>query len=386
MKSVLIFVSSYLPGYKAGGPIRSIANIVDHVGDECRFHIVTSDRDSGDTTAYPGVMVGHWQKVGRAEVYYESATRMSFLSLRRLICSTPHDTLYLNSFFAYHATIKPLILRRLNLIPRKTTIVAPRGEFSTGALRLKRVKKQFYLRIADILGLYRGITWQASSKHEEDDIRRCFGLQAAVIVAPNLPSPVDKVVVPPVGTRVKSAGSLKIIFLSRIVRKKNLDYALKSLQKIQGEIQFNIYGPLEDQKYWAECQKEIELLPGNIKVTYCGSVIHEEVEKIMSEHDLFFFPTLGENFGHVILEAFCASCPVLISDQTPWRGLESMGGGWEFPLEEAGKFQRVLQQCVDMDKEEHEKLSQCAGNYGALVSTDYDVVAQSRKLFSTVVD
>jgi glycosyltransferase involved in cell wall biosynthesis len=38
-------------------------------------------------------------------------------------------------------------------------------------------------------------------------------------------------------------------------------------------------------------------------------------------------PTLNENFGHSILESFCAGCPVIISDQTPWNGLQAIKVG-----------------------------------------------------------
>jgi glycosyltransferase involved in cell wall biosynthesis len=39
------------------------------------------------------------------------------------------------------------------------------------------------------------------------------------------------------------------------------------------------------------------------------------------------FPTLGENFGHVIAESLSASCPVICSDQTPWNDVLAAGGG-----------------------------------------------------------
>ena len=44
---ILSFAGHYLPGYKAGGPIRSIANMVDQLGDEFDFRIVAGDRDLG---------------------------------------------------------------------------------------------------------------------------------------------------------------------------------------------------------------------------------------------------------------------------------------------------------------------------------------------------
>jgi len=102
-----------------------------------------------------------------------------------------------------------------------------------------------YLRIARVLGLYRGIIWQASSKFEEDDIRRWFGKDVPVLVAPNLPPVVhseDKLT----ARRQKIPDSLKVLFLSRISRKKNLEGAIKMLKGLKGDVQLNIYGPLED--------------------------------------------------------------------------------------------------------------------------------------------
>ena len=105
----------------------------------------------------------------------------------------------------------------------------------------------------------------------------------------------------------------------------------------------------------------------------------------MREHDLFFLPTLGENFGHVILEAFCAGCPVLISDQTPWRDLQGKGIGWDLPLDRPDLFQDVLQNCVDMNSLEYVKWSDRAREYGFQVTTGDKVVEQNRQLFQYAV-
>ena len=381
---VLTFVGYYLPGYKAGGPIRTIANLVDRLGGEFQFKIVTADRDFEDTKAYPGIKVDGWNRVGRADVCYMSLNRRSLRDFRRVLYSTKYDVLYLNSFFSPHFTIKPLLLRRLQLIPDKPLILASRGEFSPGALELKSLKKRVYLWAAKAFGLYRGVIWQASSKHEEADIRQWFGKDVPVVVAPDLPPVIhsaDKL--PPKSG--KSEGRLNILFLSRISRMKNLDGAFKMLSGLKGRVQFDIYGPMNDKVYWAECRKVISNLPENIKVRYCGSVAHDEVAAVMREHDLFFLPTLGENFGHVILEALVAGCPVLISDQTPWRGLEEKGVGWDLLLGQPEKFQSVLQKCVDMDQNEHANLSKRAREYGLQVTKDDGVVEQNRRLFYKTV-
>jgi glycosyltransferase involved in cell wall biosynthesis len=273
----------------------------------------------------------------------------------------------------------------MQLVTDKPLILAPRGEFSLGALRLKSIKKRLYLCVAKAFGLYRGVIWQASSEHEETDIRRRFGRDVPVAVAPDLPSMVHSVdgLLP---KNEKSEGCLKIVFLSRISRMKNLNSALEMLEGLKGKVKFSIYGPIEDKAYWAECEKIIYCLASNIEVRYYGSVAHDKVGTVLSEHDLFFLPTLGENFGHVILEALCAGCPVLISDQTPWRDLENKGVGWDLSLSKLEQFQVVLQRCIDMNDEEYMKWSKKAREYCREVTEDEGVVEQNRKLFSGLIE
>lgn len=184
---ILTSVGYYLPGYKAGGPIRTLANMVDRLGDEFWFKIVTADRDFKDTKPYPGIKVDGWNRGGKAEAYYMSPKRRSLRDFKRLFCSTKYDVLYLNSFFSPDFTIKPLLLRRLRLIPDRPLVIAPRGEFSPGALGLKSLKKRVYILVAKAFGLYRSALWQASSEHEEADIRHWFGSEIRVVIAPDLP-------------------------------------------------------------------------------------------------------------------------------------------------------------------------------------------------------
>jgi glycosyltransferase involved in cell wall biosynthesis len=117
-------------------------------------------------------------------------------------------------------------------------------------------------------------------------------------------------------------------------------------------------------------------------VRYEGEIEHERVRQVFAEHDLFLFPTLGENYGHVIFEALASGCPVLISDQTPWRNLESEGVGWAIPLAETERFQSVLQQCVEGDSEWHTALSSRAQIYAVKHASDPVAIEANRKLFN----
>lgn len=378
--NIIIFSDYYFPSYSAGGPIRSTSNIVEQLGEEFHFKIVTRDRDLGDCTHHSGIVANTWHSVGKAQVFYLSPKNLSLKTFRHLIRSINPDIIYLNSFFSPVFTIKPLFLQRLGLIPNIPVIVAPRGEFSTGALAIKSFKKHIYLKTSKMLGLYRNVFWQASSEYEEKDIRHWFENCREVIVAPNIPSSI-------MGLRTtlsnhkKIAGNLKIVFLSRISRMKNLSGALMMLKELNGKLQFDIYGPLEDVNYWIECKKIMNLLPDNIKVQYMGAVEHNKVNNVIREYDLFFLPTLGENFGHVILEALVAGCPVLISDKTPWRDLEEKNLGWDLPLNYPEKFNEVLQKCIDMNEQEYNIFSKRAHKFGSKIIEDKTSLNLNRKLF-----
>jgi glycosyltransferase involved in cell wall biosynthesis len=384
--TVLTFVACYLPGYKSGGPVRTIANMVRHLGDEFDFWIVARDRDAFDTKSYSGVKVDDWNTVGKAQVFYASPGFMTIKNISRLIRQIPHDVLYLNSFFNFRFSILPLVARRFGLLPDKPVILASRGEFSQGALGLKARKKQIYLSSANTLGLYNNMIWQASSEHEVNDIKREMGKRIQKIsIAPDLPSAVPQLPVMQQCSDTHSDCPLKIIFLSRISPMKNLDYALGVLAQVKAEIQFDLYGIVDDQEYWRQCRDLIEGLPENIRVEYKGCIVHEKVFEIFSQYDLFFLPTKGENFGHVIYESLSAGTPPLISDQTPWRDFEEKGVGWVLSLDDMGAFVRTIEQFVRIDCKSRCAMRERARQYAVEVNQNSAVLQANKDLFLTAL-
>ncbi|ACM20487.1 glycosyltransferase [Geotalea daltonii FRC-32] len=349
---ILTLVGFYLPGYKAGGPLRTIANMVEHLNDY-EFWIITRDRDLGDESPYEEIKPDKWQRVGNAMVHYLSPERCTIRRLAVLIAETSYDVLYINSFFDPFFTVRPLLARKLGLLPNKPVIIAPRGEFSEGAIKIKRHKKHLFIKLAGLIRLYANVVWHASSTHEAQDVLRVLGMGSGTIhVALDLPSR-KSLIASGVSPQAESADAVtRVVFLSRISPKKNLDYALKALSKVKQKILFNIYGPAEDQSYWNRCQETISQLPANISVKYWGAVHPDQVSSIFNAHDLFFFPTRGENYGHVIAEALSVGTAVLLSDQTPWRDLQSEHLGWDLPLENIDEFARIIEEYAIMPIEE----------------------------------
>lgn len=379
---VLTLVAYYLPGYKSGGPVRTIANMVEHLGDHLDFRIITADRDSFDTRPYPGVRVNAWNEVGKAQVYYAAPSSLSFFAIRRLILDTPHDVLYLNSFFTARFTVLPLLVRKFGGLPYRPTVLAPRGEFSGGALALKSWKKQLYIRASRLLGLYGNLNWQASSAFEAEDIKRMMGSVARSIQnAPDLSAPVTQSNEEKTPLLDDLTRPLRVVFLSRISPKKNLDFALQVLETVAVPVKFNIYGLADDEAHWQYCQELMTHLPGHITATYHGLVHHDDVAKVLMTHDLFFLPTRGENFGHAIFEALAAGVPPLISDQTPWQDLDEAGVGWVRPLNDASAFKGVVEQLAQTSPVERIGQRQRARQYARNLAENSAVMRQNLDLF-----
>jgi len=380
--TILTFVAWYLPGFKAGGPLQSIANLVDRLGDEFTFRIVTGDRDMGDTKPYPDIRPGTWQQVGKAQVCYLSPELQRLRPIARLLQDTPHDVLYLNSFFTPRFTTLPLLARRLGLAPRCPTVIAPRGEFSEGALALKTRKKRVFMAASRATGLHSGLTWQASTEHEAADIRRTMGPVAPDIrVASDLPRRVP----PTAQMAQRNPGEpLRVVFLSRISPKKNLLFALEVLAQVRVPVTFSIYGPKEDADYWHRCEEAIKALPPNVRAHYCGRLDPAQVIPTLRAHDLFFLPTLGENYGHVIAEAFQAGLPVLLSDQTPWRGLQEAGIGADLLLGDTTPFTRYIETFAKMPPDEHEVMQRNVAKRTAEITDVSQDLCANRNLFNLV--
>jgi glycosyltransferase involved in cell wall biosynthesis len=390
---VLVFVGSFLPGEKSGGPIQSIAGLLEALGSEFEFRVVTSGHDLGERDPLSGIEVDVWQNRHGGSILYLSRGVSRFRRIVETLRGGEYDLIYLNSFFSGEFSVLPLFLRKLGLGSRVPVILAPRGEFSPGALGIKHRRKATYLVLVRAVGLYAGVWWQASNEREGGEILSVlhadresksgdFGTPE-VFVATDIPRREAR---RPFPMRLpKRAGELNLVLVGRIARMKNIDGAIRMLGGLSGTVNLTICGPFEDSRYWKECEEEIGRLPANISVRYVGQVAHEEIGETFARADFLFLPTRGENFGHAIRESLVAGCPVLISDRTMWRNLEAQGGGWDLPLEDEAAFRRILQYCVDMNAERHSRLVASTLAVGRKIAADETAVEEHRRLFREVL-
>lgn len=375
---VLVLTDWYLPGFKAGGPIRSVANMVTALAREFEFSILTSDRDMGDPARYPGIEAGRWQLRDRHRVLYLPRGRLdTYPSMLRVLREVSPDILHVNGLFSPLFSILPLAARRLGR-GHGRCLIAPRGMLGAGALQIRPTKKRAFIAAARTTDLYRATIWHATSDMEAAEIRAVIGPRAEIRVAPNLP---DARPDPGPLKPAKRPGSVRFCFFSRVSPKKGLREALQMLASVDGDVGLDVIGPVDDPAYWRACQAEMARLRPLIKVSYVGAVEPARVHETLAGYHFLILPTWNENFGHAIIDALAAGCPVIISDQTPWHQLEAQEAGWTIPLADRARFVAVMRECVAMDDELFTRRSRAAVAFAAQVATDPAALASNRALF-----
>lgn len=331
---VTIGLSAYSEESGASGPIQSIKAMTLGLKDEFSFKIIArrlgrapvvrvKARNYSD--GYADVEVRHFHPlIGRAIWDFWRADRS--------------DVIMLNSFFDPYMTTPTLLIKRLGNLRRRPIIISPRGEFSPGALAIKRMRKQAFLSLAKRLGLYKDVWFHATSLQEAEDIRRQNIQSKGVLIAHDTSMMFDR----PEDYVSEPGAPLRIVFVSRIVPIKNLEFALRVLARLDVQASFDIFGPIADQATWRACERLISTLPAHIHARYRGVLPHSEVCRTVSRYDVFFLPSRGENFGHVIHESLLSGTPALISDRTPWIGLDEKCAGWTLPLLDEEAFADAL--------------------------------------------
>lgn len=380
--TILIFSDWFTPAFKGGGPIRSVVNMVERLKDDFDIYVFTRDRDLHDTLPFQDIKTDQWIEADGFKVQYYSPGKLNLRKVKSLLNEIQPDKIYLNSMFSN--MLYPL----LTAASSGKIILAPRGMLKTSALAVKPIRKFLYLSLLKTLGIEKQICFHATSEEEAKDIKRVFPLANNIRVAANLPVRVSDQLT----SITKSSGELKLIFVGRIHPIKNLLFLLEAVESLfidnknsvpnDLHLQLTIAATVDDNDYWNKCQQAIARLQQYISLNLHIDCPHDHVMNLLSSSHLFVLPTEGENFGHAIFEALAVGCPILISDQTPWRDLQSSNAGFDLPLSDRSGFTEAMKTFANMDNQEWQQYRK--GAVG--LALKYEQLTDSSKNYSNLFE
>ena len=459
---IFVCIESYLPGTLGGGPVRALANLIEHFGEAHTFFVFTRNHDYLTAESYAGISPNTWQPQASASVYYCGAVHPEHALAEQLSALQP-DWIYLNGALP-SLTRACLALRQNDAgIGQIPVLLAPHGNLSQAALVHHRFRKAAWLWYAKLRSLYRDVIWHAASDREADQIRAVFGSKAQVRVVPMAPAKVEKCEGGKVGTLASTvkeqifslspqpsalsspASPLHFVYFGRLSSEKNIPFAFDVLARFAARhpeqtVVYDLIGSGEP-RYEAKLRSLSADLPDSVQVNFIGQLTPKSLQAQLQPEDrgkeaedrgqrsevrdlrlevrdlrledrgqrtgdrdpepgarnqeplsshpssstshsslltphssryhAMLMPSLTENFSYTVLESWQAGIPVLISDQTPWRGLEAKGVGWDLSLEAPDQWLQAVEQLSAQPASAQLAQSQRASAHAAQWGTEY---------------
>lgn len=248
--------------------------------------------------------------------------------LRRHLLAETYDCIH-------HHALWLLTLRYAHEVAQNSRVplvISPRGMMSGWAYQHHRWRKV----IANLLvhpGAFKTAAgWHATSPEEADDIRK-LGFTQPVCVSPNgvvLPTPAELSSAREIWHALCPVSRTRpvALFYSRFHRKKRLMELIDLwLTTSRGDWHLLIVGVAEEYTA-AELTARVTALGAVEKITVVDGADRPPPYAIAS---LFALPSHSENFGLVIAEALAAGVPAIVTDTTPWQGMNRENCGWCVP-------------------------------------------------------
>lgn len=354
MDKILIFNGYYYPSTRSGGPQTSIRNVVDSCFDKYEFYIVCYNHDFGSKEIYKNIHEG-WNNVGKAKVLYIDEKKYNYNSknIKTLLDEIEPSLIWFSGILRPEIRLCTINIARKKTIP---VLMSSRGEASSSRMTIKGYKKLPYAFFIRLFKVYRGVRFHVTSLEEKTGLTKYFNPpENQIYLVSNIgvvPKKIERNV-------IKRVNELRITFLSRIHMVKNLDFALNLLKEVNRDIKitYDIYGPIESDEYWERCTEIIDNLPSNINVNYKGILTPFNISEAFCSYHCFLFPTINENYGHVIAESLRSGCPIILSkNTTPWDDCDQIGG-YVCDLEDKNCFVTKIEKIASMNQKDYDLLS-----------------------------
>jgi len=339
-KNLIIIYFSASPSKHALGPAITIDNFISNMSELVNIELISLNMDySAKRRLFSGF----------TEIVESGGCRITYLTpgfpaLKYLfqLLRKRNSIVLINCLYDYRLAIPSLVFSLL--YPPRLLLHMPHGIFMDIIQAKNRARKYFFNRMLGSGVVSRRVVHVVSSVKEKEDAIKVLGPDIDTVVIPHFA--VNSVNTPH-WYASKTANSLRIVLIGRVVEQKNIVYALDRIAEAGVACTLDIFGEIADSGYMRQCARALEI--GGLKnhVKFYGRRDQNELLKELGDYDLMFLPTKGENFGQAIIEAMSAGLPVLISDRTPWSDVGRYDAGWAVPLSEPQEFSAKIRSAYE---------------------------------------
>jgi glycosyltransferase involved in cell wall biosynthesis len=335
---ILHVVPTYLPAWRHGGPIFAVHGLAKAL--VARGHevaVFTTDVHGDGRLDVPlgvpvdrdGVAVRYFPVMAPRRLYRSPALVAALASEVRHF-----DRVHLHSLFLLPTRAGARAAERAGV----PYLVAPRGMLVPELLaRRGRLRKRLWIELVERRTLREAAGLHVTSELEAAEARAVGVALPKIFVVPNgieaEPWDGEVATLAPAVRRIVEDPPPYLLFLGRLSWKKGLDRLLAAFARVPGTGTLVVAGN-DDEKIQAGLERMAAALGVGERTVFLGAVGGREKAALLHRAAALVLPSYSENFGNVVLEAWAARTPVVV---TPEVGLaatvEEVGGGIVAPGE-----------------------------------------------------
>lgn len=121
-----------------------------------------------------------------------------------------------------------------------------------------------------------------------------------------------------------------ILYLSRIHPKKGIPFLIEAVSLLKEQLKgYRVRVVGQGEPVYVEELETMSRLKGVDEIISIEPPVFGDAKwQLFAGADLFVLPTFSENFGIVVAESLASGTPVITTQGTPWKQLQSHGCGW----------------------------------------------------------
>lgn len=288
--------------------------------------------------------------------YYTALVRAAHVSGATIV----HD----NGYWLPSNVVAAMVASRIGA----PLIIAPRGMLLENAMARHGARKRVAWAFFGKKSFHHAAVLHATSLAEACALRKLGAGQPIAV----LPNGVD---LPDLALDEETLPARTITFLGRLHPHKGVDVLLDAWAKVRRPgWTVRLIGD-GAKAFVAQLKEQALALKISESVEFLGELFEERKQAALRQTAIVVAPSMSENFGNSIAEAFAASRPVVTTDQTPWSDIRELQCGW---IARAGDAVSLAEQLEAAMQKSSEELAQMGRRGRELVATRHSWASVGR--------